>query len=135
MCVLLGTRVPILLREGSLGRFQVVGDCYIHGLMDAESVLGPLIDFWKLQFGYDAGGCFVPHFFNHSTKETTVEDPRLGLLPPEWRRLPPVRTRDDPYTFARYHNDATGEVMNSDPRLLPEALRARGVRLSKFQLI
>lgn len=43
VCVLFGTWKPVVLRPVSQGRHQVVGgDCYVHGLMNAEPILGPL---------------------------------------------------------------------------------------------
>ena len=74
-------------------------------------------------------------YMNLQTGKQTLEDPRLDLLPPEWMRMTYERTPDDPAYFARFRNNATGEVINSDPRLSPEALRARGVELETFSLI
>ncbi|KAM0798112.1 heterokaryon incompatibility protein-domain-containing protein [Usnea florida] len=43
VCVLLGCRTPLLLRKTSGLQSQVVGECYIHGVMDGEAFLGPLL--------------------------------------------------------------------------------------------
>ena len=42
-------------------------------------------------------------------------------MPPKWEQLKAVRSRDDPFIFAWYRNRNMGEVLNSDPRMLPEA--------------
>lgn len=74
-------------------------------------------------------------YFNPSTGVVIEEDPRLDPLPPEWERVQADRTPDDPVACALFKNKVTGEVMNSDPRLLLEALAQRGVDLKTFQLI
>ena len=135
MCTFLGTRTPIVLRQVALRGYRVIGICYIHGLQDGEGILGPLPEQWKVQFVTETNGVFVPRFVNTLTEEETVQDPRLGPLPEPWECLPAVRTPDDPLIFARYRNKKTGEVMNSDPRMLPDALRARGVPLETFRLV
>ncbi|KAH7400670.1 heterokaryon incompatibility protein-domain-containing protein [Phaeosphaeria sp. MPI-PUGE-AT-0046c] len=43
VCILFGTWKPVVLRPVSQTQYRVVGgDCYIHGLMNAEPILGPL---------------------------------------------------------------------------------------------
>jgi hypothetical protein len=51
------------------------------------------------------------------------------------RRVPAVRTPEDPILLTRFRNKDTGELVNWDPRLLPEALEARSVKPRKFELI
>jgi hypothetical protein len=67
--------------------------------------------------------------------EETIHDPWLGPLPPEWECFPRERTNNDPKIYEGFRNKVTGEVMNSDPRKLPEALEARGVKLETFHLV
>jgi hypothetical protein len=38
VCVFLGSGVPYILRPASEGRFLLVGDAYIHGIMDGEAL-------------------------------------------------------------------------------------------------
>lgn len=135
MCTLLGSRAVMVLRQTSTQKYQVVGSCYIHGLQDGDGVLGPLPQHWILGFRYDSFGTAVPRFVNTSTNKETIEDPRLEPLPETWECLPPVRSPGDPHIYARYRNKETQEVMNSDPRMLPDALRARGVPLETFTLV
>ena len=44
VCVFTGGEVPFLLREGGAsgnGMFQLLGECYIHGVMDGEVMQSP----------------------------------------------------------------------------------------------
>jgi hypothetical protein len=126
----------MLLRPESSGRFKVVGECYVHGVMNSEGLLGPLPDTWKVQVRFDAAGVNIKRYYcNSSTGVITPDDPRLHPLPPEWERIQAERTSDDPVHFAPFKNKITGEVINSDPRLLPEVLKMQGVDLKPFQLI
>jgi hypothetical protein len=36
--VVCGVNVPLLLRSGEKGKYRLVGDAYVHGVMDGESV-------------------------------------------------------------------------------------------------
>ena len=47
VCVILGCNSPLLLRPLSNGNYTVVGECYIHGFMNGEALLGPLPEGWK----------------------------------------------------------------------------------------
>ena len=136
ICVLLGCHMPMILRPTFTGEgFKIIGPCLIHGLMDAEALLGPLPKPWIVEFYRDNLGYARLHFRNTETKDLTVEDPRLGPLTPEWERFDQDRTLDDPRWFAYYRNKATGEIMNSDPRMLPEELKKRNVNLEMFCLV
>jgi hypothetical protein len=74
---------------------------------------------------------------NAETKEkvSIEDDPRLGEMPAEWERLEVIPSPDDPYYVQRCRNKITGEEINSDPRLLPEELEKRGVKLQTFRLV
>lgn len=115
--------------------FEIIGPCLVHGLMDAEALLGTLPNPWIVELYRDNLGYARLHFRNTDTKELTVEDPRLDPVSPEWERFEHDRTQDDPRWFAYYRNKVTGEVMNSDPRMLPDELRNRGVNLEMFCLV
>lgn len=39
LCILFGSAVPFVLREDKHGRFKLIGECYIHGVMDGEAML------------------------------------------------------------------------------------------------
>ena len=38
VCIFSGTEVPYVLRQDPTGHHQLIGDCYIHGLMDGEAM-------------------------------------------------------------------------------------------------
>jgi hypothetical protein len=38
ICVLFGCSVPVLLRKGIGEEYRFVGECYLHGFMDAEAI-------------------------------------------------------------------------------------------------
>lgn len=106
--------------------------------MDGEILCGPLPSPWIVRpvrdhYNRDE----LPTFYNSETKVTTQVDPRFGNLPEEWLQIDPQpeKTPDDPRLFKVHLNTRTGEVINSDPRLLPEMLEARGVKLEVFRLI
>jgi len=126
---------PMLLRKTSEGVYNVVGECYIHGIMDGESLLGPLPSAWGICPARNSNGIYVPKYWNFEIDAMTSEDPRLGELPPEWESIKQQRTPDDPLLFAPHRHKLTGEIINSDPRMLPEALRARGVDLQILRLV
>ncbi|ENH69208.1 Heterokaryon incompatibility protein 6, OR allele [Fusarium oxysporum f. sp. cubense race 1] len=135
ICAFLGCKVLVILRPWTGGCFQVVGSCYLHGFTSAEAFLGPLPAPWVMQYKPDSCGVQTPYFFNKDTKEAVQQDPRLGELPVMWKAIQKDRTKDDPQFLSLFRNSLTGELMNSDPRMLPEALRDRGVRLQSFKLV
>lgn len=134
VCVLLGCNRPKLLRQIASGDFLVVEDRFVHGLMDAESLLGPIPDPFKLEL-WCPDGFYEIAFYNSSTRKRSIEDPRLPPLSLEWEIIKRERTQDDPYFFREFRNKITGETRKSDPRMLPEALEQRGVKLEKFRLV
>ncbi len=115
--------------------FQVVGECYVHGLEDAVGLLGPLPKGWKAIIRGDALGRPNQRFVNPRDNREVIDDPRLGYLPANWERTTYERQADDPAIFERFRNIVTGEMVNYDPRLSPEALEARGVQLRSFKLV
>ena len=38
VCVFLGCPTSVVLREADDGNFTVVGECYIHGMMEGEAI-------------------------------------------------------------------------------------------------
>ncbi|KAL8365197.1 hypothetical protein RB595_004145 [Gaeumannomyces hyphopodioides] len=137
--------------------YTVMGECFIHGLQDAAALLGPLPEPWRVELTAGHGNRLSVWFVNHGkTAATTTtadpvrtrEDPRLMKvpLPGAWERLRGRRgsgeqdgdgeEADDPEMFDYFRNRDTGEVVNSDPRMMPEALEARGVSgLQRFALV
>jgi hypothetical protein len=124
----------MVLRPTSSGTFQVVGECYVYGLSDAVCFLGPLPTHWKAIMKGDALGRPFQLFMNMTTGQETMDDPRLPL-PPNWEQTTYERLPEDPALFQKFRNVITGEVINYDPRLTPEALEVRGVELQTFKLV
>ncbi|KFA52244.1 hypothetical protein S40293_00623 [Stachybotrys chartarum IBT 40293] len=135
ICLLLGTYAPTLLRKTPLDTYQVVGECYVHGLSDAVGMLGPVPDGWRAINKADAAGRMMPCFLNLANWSHTRDDPRLGPLPQEWEQVPYERRDDDPAIFQKFKNVETGELINHDPRLSPTVLESLGVRLQTFRLV
>jgi len=124
----------MVLRRASSNSFQVIGECYVHGLSNSVGVLGQLPDDWKTIIKGDALGRPTQMFVNLRSGET-LDDPRLEPLPQSWERATYERRADDPAIFERFRNLETGELTNHDPRLSPEALKARGVKVQSIRLV
>jgi hypothetical protein len=137
VCLILGCPEPMVLRERSEDLFEVVGNCYFHGIMGGETFLGPLPHPWecRLHIIPNGAGYWEPWYWNTVTKTSSQDDPRLGDLPSLWEKIAQRRTPDDPLLLSWHKNKITGKVINSDPRLLPESLISRGVRVETFKLI
>ncbi len=133
IAVFLGCPNPMILRPIQDGRFQIVSECFMHGLNDAICFLGPLPPPWKA-IGTMGKNRVVSQFFNPESGEITFEDPRLKPVE-EWERFERELDGDDPTDYAFFRHKVTGEVINYDPRLEPEELELRGVPLRKFILI
>jgi hypothetical protein len=118
----------MLLRRHPLGNLTVVGKCFLYGLDDANGLLGPLPQPWRWQVSHDSIGLLsIYRCFNPETNVLSDGDPRLASLSEsEWARVEVEMTGDDPETFQTFRNKVTGQVLKSDPRLRPEALKARG---------
>ncbi|KAI8945012.1 heterokaryon incompatibility protein-domain-containing protein [Xylaria longipes] len=133
--VILGCSTPMILRPvNSNTGFQVIGACYIHGLMDAEALLGQLPEPWRFQAAQDASGVKIPSYLNSSTGEVTEQDARLEETS-EWEQVPFNRTPDDPFICTRFRNRNSGQRIHWDPRLCVAALKERGVDLRTFKLV
>ena len=113
----------------------MIGECYLHGFMDAEAFLGPLQELRRVKCELDPAGYWYPYFIDVTSNYETADDPRLGSMPPEWERVESERNPDDPPVFVRFKNNVTGEAINSDPRMLSESLKKRNLDLQIFQLI
>jgi hypothetical protein len=131
--VLLGCYVPMILRPQENGAYVVIGKCYVQGLMDGEALLGNLPRSWTVQQHHNDGS-YVFKYYNRDTEYLTSEDPRLPPLDESWRKVCRQRTPDDPQHVTYFEHIPTGRIINSDPRLLPDVLRSRGVNLETFTL-
>ncbi|KAI4112105.1 MAG: hypothetical protein LQ339_000113 [Xanthoria mediterranea] len=108
VCIILGCRSPLVLRPTTKGTYTVVGECFVHGLMQDEAFLGPL-----------------PHKMESSKargkrpREWTIRDPGTEEGPDNW-----------------YVHTVTGEEVQYplEPRMTAESMQARGVELREFVL-
>ncbi|KAM5354470.1 hypothetical protein ACJ41O_001117 [Fusarium nematophilum] len=134
VAVFLGCSRPVILHPSPNGQWTLVGECFILGLNDAISLLGPLPQPWRVRAFF--GNCerYLHRFFNPDTGEVTPEDPRLKPLA-DWERIEHEVELDDPETYDYFRHRVTGEVTAFDPRMRADALRARGVDLRKFELV
>nr|OQO20961.1 hypothetical protein B0A51_10238 [Rachicladosporium sp. CCFEE 5018] len=136
--VILGCPMPVLLRArtSETQGYEFVGACYVDGLMDAEALLGKLSNEWNIE-AYPEGARCVYRFRNVITGWSQVEDPRLPPLEHPWVELEfdEGYTSADPFNAARFRNEETGEEINYDPRLTPDALRDRGVQIERITLV
>ncbi|KAI1155632.1 HET-domain-containing protein [Nemania diffusa] len=135
--IILGCTIPMVLRRTPTGEYEVVGNCYVHGIMDGEALLGVLPHPWKVEIYPNHNGHGTPRFRNTDTGITTEDDPRLANtpIPTEWEFIEFEWTPPDPINCRKFRNRDTGEIINSDPRLFPEALLERGIPLRTITLI
>lgn len=132
--VLLGLSTPLIIRPAKGGAYTVVGWAYVHGLMDGEALLGPLLPTWRSK-QYWTNRRFLVRYQNIETSRIQRSDPRLQPLPSDWRRVYADVTQDDSVVVAHYRNRGTGEVINYDPRMTRHALLRRGVQLDYVRLV
>jgi len=133
VAVLLGGAAAFILRPVDGGHHQLEGEAYYHGFMDAEALLGPLPGNFQLlrKFEEKSRIQWMGHM-DRETEEFYYEDPRLGDIPPGWKK------KDHPSDqfWSWFVNEETGEEMkDGDPRLTPEALKQKGVDLKVFRLV
>lgn len=132
-CMVLGSDALLILRTMVGNTYRVVGECYIDGFMKGEAFLGALPSKWQLIQRYVPDlGCWYKSFINMETGDVQVEDPRLGPLPAGWR----YEDHEAKHAYNIFSNEEIGVVETTvDPRLSPEALKARGVSLQEFRLV
>ncbi|RYP71140.1 hypothetical protein DL769_004751 [Monosporascus sp. CRB-8-3] len=135
--VILGCEVPTVLRPIPGKGFAVIGQSYVHGIMEGEALLGPLPSPWVVKVRADSDGKYRPRYVNMDLNIEARDDPRLvnTPMPPEWERIEHTWNRDDPLNVVKLRNRLTTEETNADPRMLPAALRARGFTRFVSQLI
>ena len=111
-------------------RWKIVGDCYVCGLEDGDGLLGRMQKPWTANWDIVRGESV---FHNNDTGFQTPSDPRLGPIE-DWEMVDKERTGDDPICCVFFKHKETGEVISYDPRLDPEPLKARGVKLETFKV-
>ena len=126
VCILLGCGTPIALTPGSGGGRRVLGSCYIHGLSQGETLLGPMPADMKLVREGDSNQ-FRWGFQDTHTKELSELDPRV-----DWEELE-VDKDDDRVWYII--NDDNGEQTRYYRRPDAEYHREHGVNIEEFILI
>jgi len=118
--------------------WQVVGRCYIDGVEDGRVFLGDLPEPYRRVVRFEeVSEKWWPAYLNQQTGDILVGDPRLGLLPPEWR----AKRHKHENAWDWYTDDDVEEDRNpqqklpGDPRWTVDALRRRGVILHNFKLV
>ena len=135
ICMMLGNKYPMLLRPaGTLREYTVVGPCYIHGMMESEPWLGAFPESWAIRMEKPRQSSMFL-FFNSITQDVTRDDPRLPAMPQDWEKTEKQGINDDGSVLQEFRNKVTKQVMDSDPRMTPAALRERGVKLEAFRLV
>ena len=132
VCTILGCQSPLILRPCGDGFHKVVGECYIDGFMDGAACLGPLPSNWQMVERYfEEYSTYYDAYFNQQTGEFHIEDPRRGPLPAGWY----IFDYKMKNAYNVYANDEIGERNWCDPRMRPEALKARGADVREYRLV
>ncbi|CAF9926748.1 hypothetical protein IMSHALPRED_007032 [Imshaugia aleurites] len=120
VCILLGCTRPLVLRQTSGLQYQVVGECYVHGLMNGEAFLGSLPDNYQARFLYDQGSNgWYRAFLDKETGNTQYQDPRM-------------EAGDQIVNQGRSMILPDGTIV---PEVTSEFLKRRGVNVQTFDLI
>ncbi|KAI0376840.1 heterokaryon incompatibility protein-domain-containing protein [Hypomontagnella monticulosa] len=81
VCLLLGSEMPIILKPVPSGQYNVVGDCFMHGIMSGEPFLGPLpAGLREVRYLFPESGEYMRHLLDENTGEAVRKDPRVRHL-------------------------------------------------------
>ncbi|KAH8795009.1 heterokaryon incompatibility protein-domain-containing protein [Hyaloscypha sp. PMI_1271] len=142
-----GTAILLSSIEGRPNHYRLKGECYVHGLMNSEALLGALPavaeeGLWSYRWEKVAGS-YEMIFRNGEL--ATQNDPRLGPLPEDWNKKYRSEERSQYYdeefgtdgTMRRlfFHNRSTNEFSKVDPRMTSKALKRRGVAFEDIIII
>jgi len=106
--------------------------------MDGEAILGELKSAWRIEIEKEeTRKTWTPRYFSTETALECYSDPRLIDIPftQGWEPLKGVNTNDDPIICTNFRHRESGEVINYDPRLTPEALKSRGISIKSLTII
>lgn len=146
--VLVGASVPIVLRPviDRPDAYQVVGPCFLQGVMFGEALFGPLPDDWLCVRSDRGRWCFR----KQDSERRVSEDPRLWPIPAPWQihscdfddnSGPCCGSCKLSYNSAGqvmdrwFFNTQTQERSKDDPRLDVQGLKAAGIELQSFILM
>lgn len=120
----------MVIRPGGSNRYEVVGPCFVHGLMLGEALKPPLEPPWKDALPVTKGWA-LPYFVNTETGEVLKSDVRLGSLPPGWEEVTSLDPFLPPFVF---ENKVDGCISINDPRMSADAIQQRGIVLETLEL-
>ncbi|MCJ1456134.1 hypothetical protein MMC28_006493 [Mycoblastus sanguinarius] len=121
VAILLGCKVPILLRPDTNHRYRVVGECYMDGVTHGEALLGPLpTPFEAVHVCLEEEMDYCGGFVDRRTGITQFNDPRLGTL------HAPGSMGKRSFMACKKREVAL---------MTPEVLKARGIDLQVFDLV
>ncbi|KGO66067.1 Heterokaryon incompatibility [Penicillium italicum] len=129
--VILGCDFPLVLRPRGSNRYEVVGPCFVHGLMLGEALKPPLEPPWKDVLPVTRGWA-LPYLTNTETGALLKSDPRLGLLPTGWEEVMSLDPFLPPFVF---ENKENGNISVNDPRMSADAIKKRGIVLETLELM
>lgn len=146
--VLVGASVPIVLRPvvDHLDAYQVVGPCFLQGVMFGQGLLGPLPKDWLCIIHSNRRWCFR----KQGSEKKTWEDPRLWPLPSHWQAhfcdfdnncgpcdgsCELAYDKADQLMSRWFFNTQSKKKSNDDPRLDVQGLEAGGIALQSFTLV
>lgn len=120
--VVMGCPSPLILRAQENGRYKIVGECFVQGLMDGEAFLGRIpATHERVVMADNVSLRSLIVYRNRETEELSFQDPRLG--PPAEHWIPNRFTRE---------SDTSAD--QRDFRLTVEALKVRGVDLKSIEI-
>ncbi|KAH8760644.1 heterokaryon incompatibility protein-domain-containing protein [Hyaloscypha finlandica] len=86
VCAFLGCERPLLLRPIENSKYRVLGPAYLRGYMHGQAFLGPITaPFRAVTTFVPQSGGDVFGFLDTGTGRFQIEDPRIDVLPLDWR--------------------------------------------------
>jgi hypothetical protein len=131
VAVFLGCHSAMVLRPCDGNTYKVIGESYCFGYSSGEGLLGPLPNTHRMVWVAEENGEINPAYLELASNILHTTDPRLGELPRGWK----LDDHDKKDIFNYFVNEETGEETPADPRLTPEALKARSIDIEYFDLI
>jgi hypothetical protein len=130
--VLLGCDILMVLRDAQQNKYQTIGAAYVDGCMKGEGLVGPLPAHVDMLLHETREGLNQWRFRDRRSGDVSMEDPRLGSLPPDW-----ALDEAEDEELRVFRNESTGERRNAygDPRCDAEWLMQRGIQLEALTLV
>jgi hypothetical protein len=120
VCMILGCQTPLVLREIRQACYQVVGECYMDGIMDGELIFGSLPENYRYELQlHRKDGLWYNKWINTTTGDVEDHDPRLAKFVKEGESADAV-------------NIGTSSHF---PFLTSERLKEAGVEIRSFDLV